>query len=70
MQKAGPSKKQELAARTKLVVRRLPPALPEAIFWQATETWVNDRTCQWKRFVKGAPGDGYVMYEVEKSAAE
>ena len=60
MASAGPSKKAEPATRSKLVIRRLPPALPEAIFWTAVEQWVNDQTCLWRRYVKGKPGDGWV----------
>jgi regulator of nonsense transcripts 3 len=30
--------------RLKTVVRRLPPNLPEDIFWQSVQTWVTDDT--------------------------
>ncbi|KIR68157.1 hypothetical protein I314_01651 [Cryptococcus bacillisporus CA1873] len=45
------------APRNKLVIRRLPPTLPEDIFWQSVSTWITDKTCLWKRFVKGKAGD-------------
>lgn len=47
---AGPSTN---APRLKLVVRRLPPTLPEELFWKTVEPWVNDETCGWRRYVKG-----------------
>ena len=39
--------------RTKTVVRRLPPNLPEEIFWQSVQKWVSDETVVWKSFVQG-----------------
>ncbi|ORY34746.1 Smg-4/UPF3 family-domain-containing protein [Naematelia encephala] len=46
------------APRLKLVIRRLPPTLPEEIFWSSVQPWVNDETCHWRRFVKGRASDG------------
>lgn len=40
-------------ARIKVVVRRLPPNLPENIFWDSVAPWVNETTCMWKLFVQG-----------------
>lgn len=34
--------------RTKVVVRRCPPELPEALFWQSVEAWVTEDTADWK----------------------
>ncbi|OWZ65478.1 hypothetical protein AYX14_06213 [Cryptococcus neoformans] len=45
------------APRNKLVIRRLPPTLPEDIFWQSVSTWITDKTCLWKSFVNGKAGD-------------
>ena len=39
--------------RLKTVVRRLPPSLPEQIFWQSVQTWVTDDTVIWKEFYPG-----------------
>jgi regulator of nonsense transcripts 3 len=39
--------------RLKTVVRRLPPNLPEQIFWQSVQTWVTDDTVLWKEFWPG-----------------
>ena len=39
--------------RLKTVVRRLPPNLPEPIFWQSVQTWVTDDTVLWKEFWPG-----------------
>ncbi|RXK35178.1 hypothetical protein M231_07549 [Tremella mesenterica] len=43
--------------RTKLVIRRLPPTLPEEIFWTSVSQWVNE-SCVWRRYVKGKAADG------------
>ncbi|TFY75793.1 hypothetical protein EWM64_g8219 [Hericium alpestre] len=62
--KKSPSKlkpKKERAApkpasgteRLKTVVRRLPPNLPEEIFWQSVQNWVTDETILWKAFFPG-----------------
>lgn len=39
--------------RLKIVVRRLPPHLPEAIFWQTVSEWVSEETVFWKSFNAG-----------------
>jgi hypothetical protein len=39
--------------RLKIVVRRLPPNLPEEIFWQSVSEWVSDETVFWKSFHAG-----------------
>ncbi|KAI0299343.1 Smg-4/UPF3 family-domain-containing protein [Multifurca ochricompacta] len=39
--------------RLKIIVRRLPPNLPESIFWQSVQTWVTDETALWKEFYPG-----------------
>ncbi|KAH9990204.1 Smg-4/UPF3 family-domain-containing protein [Russula compacta] len=39
--------------RLKTVVRRLPPNLPEQIFWLSVQTWVTDETVLWKEFCPG-----------------
>ena len=39
--------------KLKAVVRRLPPNLPEEIFWQSVEPWVNSESVSWKRFYGG-----------------
>lgn len=42
------------AQRIKAVVRKLPPNLPEEIFWRSCELWVNDNTVKERWYVKGA----------------
>lgn len=42
--------------RLKTVVRRLPPNLPEDIFWQSVQTWATDDTVTWKTFYAGKMG--------------
>jgi regulator of nonsense transcripts 3 len=39
--------------RLKTVVRRLPPNLPEHIFWQSVQTWVTDDSVIWKEYWLG-----------------
>jgi len=39
--------------RLKTVVRRLPPNLPEEIFWQSVQPWVTEDTAVWKVFYPG-----------------
>lgn len=49
-QKGDPKSQTE---RLKTVVRRLPPNLPENIFWQSVQQWVTGDTVQWKAFYQG-----------------
>lgn len=39
--------------RLKTVVRRLPPNLPEEIFWQSVQPWVTEDTTVWKTYYTG-----------------
>lgn len=39
--------------RLKTVVRRLPPNLPEEIFWQSVQAWVTDEAVTWKSYHPG-----------------
>ncbi|KAL0576120.1 hypothetical protein V5O48_005867 [Marasmius crinis-equi] len=39
--------------RLKIVIRRLPPNLPEDIFWQSVQQWVSDDTATWKTYHQG-----------------
>ena len=39
--------------RLKTVVRRLPPNLPEEIFWQSVQSWVTEDTAVWKTYYPG-----------------
>ena len=39
--------------RLKTVVRRLPPNLPEEVFWQSVQKWVTDETVTWKEYYQG-----------------
>ena len=56
--KSKPSKEKKSQGksqneRLKVVVRRLPPNLPEEIFWQSVSDWVSDETVSWKSFHAG-----------------
>ena len=44
---------QKAAERLKTVVRRLPPNLPEEVFWKSVEQWVTDDTATWKEYYQG-----------------
>lgn len=39
--------------KTKVVVRCLPPNLPEPVFWDAVKDWVNEITADWSCFYAG-----------------
>lgn len=39
--------------RNKVVVRRCPPELPEAVFWQSVEPWTRDDAVDWKLYKQG-----------------
>lgn len=39
--------------KLKTVVRRLPPNLPEEVFWQSVNPWVTSETTSWKVFYPG-----------------
>ena len=41
------------AERLKTVVRRLPPNLPEEVFWHSVQAWVTDETVTWKSYHPG-----------------
>ena len=45
--------KEEKPDRLKTVVRRLPPNLPEDVFWQSVQTWVTEESVDWKIFYPG-----------------
>ncbi|KAF6741093.1 Smg-4/UPF3 family-domain-containing protein [Ephemerocybe angulata] len=49
-EKNGP---QQSGERLKTIVRRLPPNLPEEIFWQTVQRWVSDETSTWKVYYSG-----------------
>ena len=60
---AGPSsQKGSRPARTKLVIRHLPPNLPEELLWKTIEPWVNEKTCVWKRYAPGSISQGLVFH--------
>lgn len=51
--KDGELAKEEKADRLKTVVRRLPPNLPEEVFWQSVQPWVTEETASWKVYHPG-----------------
>jgi len=46
--------------RYKTVVRRLPPNLPEDVFWNSVRPWATDETTTWKVFYPGKLKKGSV----------
>ncbi|KAI6035770.1 Smg-4/UPF3 family-domain-containing protein [Pisolithus marmoratus] len=65
--------------RLKTVVRRLPPNLPEEVFWQSVQTWVTEETATWKVFCPGklkkrmnkesVPSRAYIAFKNEEALA-
>ena len=47
------SLKAQSTERLKTVVRRLPPNLPEEVFWQSVQKWVSDETTTWREYWQG-----------------
>jgi hypothetical protein len=48
--------------RLKTVVRRLPPNLPEGIFWQSVQSWVTEDTAIWKTYYPGKVRKRYAWF--------
>ncbi|KAF9261725.1 hypothetical protein L218DRAFT_869364 [Marasmius fiardii PR-910] len=66
--------------RLKIVVRRLPPNLPQDIFWQSVQNWVSEETVTWKSYHQGkfqifrlnkenVPSRAYVAFKTEEQLA-
>ncbi|KAG1847816.1 Smg-4/UPF3 family-domain-containing protein [Suillus subalutaceus] len=65
--------------RLKTVVRRLPPNLPEEIFWQSVQTWVTDDSVTWRVYHAGklrkranqenVPSRAYIAFKTEEVLA-
>ncbi|KAF5384129.1 hypothetical protein D9615_003352 [Tricholomella constricta] len=65
--------------RLKTVVRRLPPNLPEEIFWGSVDTWVSEDSVSWKTFYPGklrkrlnkenVPSRAYIAFRNEEQLA-
>lgn len=47
--------------RLKIIVRRLPPNIPEEIFWQSVSEWVSDETVSWRSFHAGKVRKRYAL---------
>jgi regulator of nonsense transcripts 3 len=47
--------------RLKVVIRRLPPNLPEDVFWQSVQTWATEENISWKAFYPGKSRKRYVI---------
>jgi hypothetical protein len=48
-----PQNPQNAAVKLKVVVRGLPPNLPEAVFKETTKEWINETTVDWYYYVPG-----------------
>ena len=55
------------AERLKTVVRRLPPNLPEEIFWQSVSKWVSEETVTWKSYYPGKFKTRYVVCSLSRT---
>ncbi|TFK67637.1 hypothetical protein BDN72DRAFT_89122 [Pluteus cervinus] len=72
-------KQAQSSERLKTVVRRLPPNLPEEVFWQSVQTWVTDETVTWKVFYPGKikkrahkeniPSRAYIAFKTDEQLA-
>lgn len=49
--------------RLKTVIRRLPPNLPEEIFWQSVQSWATEDTTVWKTYYPGKLRKRYAVLE-------
>ena len=66
-EKEGEKKEKSLpvAAQTerlKAVIRRLPPNLPEEVFWQSVQNWATEESVIWKVFYPGKFRKRYVVF--------
>jgi regulator of nonsense transcripts 3 len=48
-----PHNPQNAAVKLKVVVRGLPPNLPEAVFKETTKEWINETAVDWSYYVPG-----------------
>ncbi|EJD05305.1 uncharacterized protein FOMMEDRAFT_165771 [Fomitiporia mediterranea MF3/22] len=65
--------------RLKAVVRRLPPNLPEDVFWQSVQPWVTDESVSWRTFYSGkvrkkynkenTPSRAYIAFKTAEQLA-
>ena len=56
---ARASQPQNANVKLKVVVRGLPPNLPEAKFNEVTAKWINQNTVEWYYYVGGKLHEGY-----------
>ena len=57
-----PETKSTAAPRLKLVIRRLPPTIPEDIFWKSISPWIDDGKSTWKKWYQGKKFDEYASF--------
>ncbi|KAF8062215.1 Smg-4/UPF3 family-domain-containing protein [Lyophyllum atratum] len=72
-------KQPPISERLKTVVRRLPPNLPEDVFWGSVGTWVTEDTVTWKSYYLGKlrkrlnkesiPSRAYIAFKDEEQLA-
>ncbi|KAF8964760.1 Smg-4/UPF3 family-domain-containing protein [Flammula alnicola] len=65
--------------RLKTVIRRLPPNLPERVFWQSVQPWVTEDTAVWRIYYPGKlrkklnkeniPSRAYIAFKNEEQLA-
>jgi regulator of nonsense transcripts 3 len=44
---------KKTSSKTKVVVRRLPPNIPQEVFSNSVKGWINEATIDWQLFVPG-----------------
>ncbi|KAI5891349.1 uncharacterized protein SCHCODRAFT_02506351 [Schizophyllum commune H4-8] len=65
--------------KLKIVVRRLPPNLPESIFWESVQAWVSEETVSWRTYWPGkmrsrpdkenVPSRAYIVFKTDEQVA-
>ena len=50
--------------KLKVVIRGLPPNLPETKFKEVTEEWINENTVDWYYYVSGKLHERYIVIHI------
>ena len=57
-----PQQQQNANVKLKVVVRGLPPNLPESVFKDTTKEWINEATVDWYYYVTGKLYERYAPW--------
>ena len=66
---SGSGSQKSQTERLKTVVRRLPPNLPEDVFWQSVGKWASEETVSWRAYYPGKFKTRYVCVSCLVSGA-